>query len=283
MIKKIILFVSLFAIELSANVPEIEMIFVDGGNFMMGSENGKEDEKPLHVVILDSFYMSKYEVTQKEWQAVMGNNPSFFVGENHPVESVNWYEAVEFCNAYSEMKNLKPCYKINRETKDKMNLNRKDKYCWKIECDWKADGYRLPTEAEWEYAARGGVKKSRTAFSGSNNINEVAWYLKNAGNEELPDYGTRDVGLKMPNDLGLYDMTGNVWEWCWDWYGPYDGKKVKNPHGIPYGKEKIRRGGSWHVKMKRSTVTTRNFRSPGHRSTHYGIRLVRCGTKASLK
>lgn len=276
MIKKIfLLFISLSVTRLYADIPDIEMIFVKGGNFLMGNENGRADEKPQHRVCVDSFYISKYEVTQKEWQAVMGNNPSYFVGENHPVEKVNWYDAIEFCNAYSKMKNMEPCYKIDRDTKDEMNLSRKDKYRWTVTCDWNANGYRLPTEAEWEYAAGGGNKKSNTIFSGSNNINEVAWFLNNAGDESSPDHGTRDVGLKKPNALGIYDMTGNVWEWCWDWYGSYDKKKLNNPRGIPYGTEKIRRGGSWHVKIKRSTITTRNFRSPGHRSTHYGIRLVR--------
>ena len=276
MIRKIILlFISLSAVNLCADTPDIEMVFVKGGSFFMGNERGRVDEKPQHRVTLDSFYISKCEVTQKEWQAVTGNNPSHFVGENHPVETVNWYEAIEFCNAYSEMKNLTPCYKIDRDKKDEMNLSRKDKIRWTVKCDWKADGYRLPTEAEWEYAAGGGNERSGTAFSGSNNINEVAWYFNNVGNESLPDHGTRDVGLKKPNELGLYDMTGNVWEWCWDWYGAYDKKSSHNPHGIPYGQERVRRGGSWHVKTKRSTITTRNFRSPAHRSTHYGIRLVR--------
>ena len=276
MIRKIfLLFISLSVTRLYANIPDIEMIFVKGGNFLMGNENGRADEKPQHRVCVDSFYISKYEVTQKEWQAVMENNPSYFVGENHPVEKVNWYDAIEFCNAYSKMKNMEPCYKIDRDTKDEMNLSRKDKYRWTVTCDWNANGYRLPTEAEWEYAAGGGNKKSNTIFSGSNNINEVAWFLNNAGDESSPDHGPRDVGLKKPNALGIYDMTGNVWEWCWDWYGSYDKKKLNNPRGIPYGTEKIRRGGSWHVKIKRSTITTRNFRSPGHRSTHYGIRLVR--------
>lgn len=273
--RKIILaVVSLFAAGLWAQVPDIEMVLVDGGSFIMGSETGEVDEKPLHCVTVDSFYISKFEVTQKEWHAVTGSNPSFFVGENHPVEKVNWYDAVEFCNAYSLMKNLTPCYKIDRDTKDKMNLSSKDKYRWKVECDWNADGYRLPTEAEWEYAARAGGK-SDTAFSGSNNINEVAWYFGNSGDENSHDYGTHDVGTKKPNALGIYDMTGNVWEWCWDWYAAYDDKFLNNPRGISYGSERVRRGGSWHVKIRRSTMTTRNSRSPGHRSTHYGIRLVR--------
>lgn len=273
--RKIILaVVSLFAAGLWAQVPDIEMVLVDGGSFIMGSETGEVDEKPLHCVTVDSFYISKFEVTQKEWHAVTGSNPSFFVGENHPVEKVNWYDAVEFCNAYSLMKNLTPCYKIDRDTKDKMNLSSKDKYRWKVECNWNADGYRLPTEAEWEYAARAGGK-SDTAFSGSNNINEVAWYFGNSGDENSHDYGTHDVGTKKPNALGIYDMTGNVWEWCWDWYAAYDDKFLNNPRGISYGSERVRRGGSWHVKIRRSTMTTRNSRSPGHRSTHYGIRLVR--------
>lgn len=272
--KIILVVVSLFAAGLWAQVPDIEMVLVDGGSFIMGSETGDADEKPLHYVTVDSFYISKFEVTQKEWHAVTGSNPSFFVGENHPVEKVNWYDAVEFCNAYSLMKNLTPCYKIDRDAKDKMNLSSKDKYRWKVECNWNADGYRLPTEAEWEYAARAGGRND-TAFSGSNNINEVAWYFGNSGDENSHDYGTHDVGTKKPNALGIYDMTGNVWEWCWDWYAAYDDKFLNNPHGIPYGSERVRRGGSWHVKIRRSTMTTRNSRSPGHRSTHYGIRLVR--------
>lgn len=273
--RKIILaVVSLFAAGLWAQVPDIEMVLVDGGSFIMGSETGDADEKPLHYVTVDSFYISKFEVTQKEWHAVTGSNPSFFVGENHPVEKVNWYDAVEFCNTYSLMKNLTPCYKIDRDAKDKMNLSSKDKYRWKVECNWNADGYRLPTEAEWEYAARAGGR-SDTAFSGSNNINEVAWYFGNSGDENSHDYGTHDVGTKKPNALGIYDMTGNVWEWCWDWYAAYDDKFLNNPRGISYGSERVRRGGSWHVKIRRSTMTTRNSRSPGHRSTHYGIRLVR--------
>lgn len=272
--KIILVVVSLFAAGLWAQVPDIEMVLVDGGSFIMGSETGDADEKPLHCVTVDSFYISKFEVTQKEWHAVTGSNPSFFVGENHPVEKVNWYDAVEFCNAYSLMKNLTPCYKIDRDAKDKMNLSSKDKYRWKVECNWNADGYRLPTEAEWEYAARAGGR-SDTAFSGSNNINEVAWYFGNSGDENSHDYGTHDVGTKKPNALGIYDMTGNVWEWCWDWYAAYDDKFLNNPRGISYGSERVRRGGSWHVKIRRSTMTTRNSRSPGHRSTHYGIRLVR--------
>lgn len=272
--KIILVVVSLFTAGLWAQVPDIEMVLVDGGSFIMGSETGDADEKPLHYVTVDSFYISKFEVTQKEWHAVTGSNPSFFVGENHPVEKVNWYDAVEFCNAYSLMKNLTPCYKIDRDAKDKMNLSSKDKYRWKVECDWNADGYRLPTEAEWEYVARAGGR-SDTAFSGSNNINEVAWYFGNSGDENSHDYGTHDVGTKKPNALGIYDMTGNVWEWCWDWYAAYDDKFLNNPRGISYGSERVRRGGSWHVKIRRSTMTTRNSRSPGHRSTHYGIRLVR--------
>ena len=165
------------------------MIFVEGGTFQMGSNNGDSDEKPVHRVTVSDFYIGKYEVTQKEWYEVMGNNPSRFKGRNLPVEEVSWYDAVEFCNKKSKAEGLTPCYTGSRKN---------------TKCNFSANGYRLPTEAEWAYAARGGIKSKGYKYSGSNTIGDVAWYISNSGSK------THTVGTKKANELGIYDMTGNV-------------------------------------------------------------------------
>ncbi len=202
------------------------MIFVKGGSFQMGSNDSNSDEKPIHSVTVSDFYIGKYEVTQKEWKAVMGSNPSNWKGDNLPVERVSWYDAVEFCNKKSEMEGLQKCYSGSGKN---------------ITCDFTKNGYRLPTEAEWEYAARGGNKSKGYKYSGSNNIGDVAWYTSNSGSKTHP------VGTKRSNELGIYDMSGNVWEWCWDWYDEnyYSISPGSNPRGPNSGKFAVLRGGSW--------------------------------------
>lgn len=174
-------------------------IYIEGGVFNMGSSDEGEDEGPVHEESVISFYLNKYEVTQSLWLRVMGGNPSHFRGENRPVESVSWFEAINFCNALSEQEGLQTCYTIYND---------------KVTFRHEANGYRLPTETEWEYAAKGGEKKEAHTYSGSYYANEVAWYNNNSSQT------THDVGLKSPNRLGLYDMSGNVYEWCANCYTP---------------------------------------------------------------
>lgn len=171
-----------------------DMIFVEGGTFEMGSPN-EEDNAPLHAVSLSSFYISKHQVTQMEYLSVAGKVHKEWLGNNFPEHYVNWIEAVIFCNKASVAEGFSPCYSF------------KDS---KIECDWNANGYRLPTEAEWEYAARGGIKNDGTIYSGSDNIDEVAWYCDNS------EGMFHEVMTKKPNGLGIYDMSGNVLELCWE-------------------------------------------------------------------
>ena len=188
----------------------IEMVKVEAGTFMMGAtsemENPDDSEKPVHQVTLtNDYYMSKYEVTQALWKAVMGNNPSDFMGDNFPVENVSWNDCQEFIS------------KLNSLTDRK---------------------FRLPTEAEWEYAARGGKKSRGYQYSGSRNISNVAWYKSNSDSKSHP------VGTKQANELGIYDMSGNVYEWCQDWYAAYSSSSQTNPTGADSGSLRVFRGGS---------------------------------------
>ncbi len=183
-----LIFTFCFSLFASSTPPgSIDMVYVEGSSFTMGDTagGGSSDEKPTHQVTLSSFYIGKYEVTQKQWQEVMGNNPSYFKGDDLPVEQVSWYDCVDFCNKLSQKEDLTPCYSGSGA---------------KITCNWNANGYRLPTEAEWEYAAKGGNKSKGLRFSGSKKLRSVAWYYGNSSK-------TNQVGQKQANELGIYDMT----------------------------------------------------------------------------
>jgi sulfatase modifying factor 1 len=233
------------------------MVFVAGGTFRMGTDKGVTDEEPVHRVTLDSFYIGKFEVTQEEWEAVMGSNPSLFKGGCYPVETVSWYGAVEYCNKKSVLEGLTPCYSGNGGD---------------IACNFGADGYRLPTEAEWEYACRGGLKSRHYLYSGSNNPDQAAWHERNSGDR------TRPVGRKKPNELEIYDMSGNVWEWCWDWYDKdyYKNSPPDNPKGPLSGKKRSYRGGGGPGGRTMWLRSTGRFSlEPAYKSFDMGFRIVK--------
>ncbi len=204
------------------------------------SEQGSDcdsDERPAHQVTVSDFYIGRYEVTQKEWREVMGSSPSYFKDcDNCPVENVSWEDIQQFL------------LKLNAKT---------------------GKTYRLPTEAEWEYAARGGSSGRGYKYAGSNTIDEVAWYTSNSGGK------TRPVGQKKSNELGLYDMSGNVWEWCWDWYGSYPSSAQTNPKGPNTGSGRVLRGGSWDCYPLLCRVADRLYGTPGDRVNVIGFRLSR--------
>jgi formylglycine-generating enzyme required for sulfatase activity len=233
-----------------------DLIFIDGGTFQMGSASGSSDEKPLRSVTVSSFYLGKYEVTQKQWVAVMGSNPSSFKGDDRPVEQVSWFDAVDFCNRLSAKEGLELCYTISG-----MNVT----------CDFSKNGYRLPTEAEWEYAARGGRSSRGYTYAGGNDAGAVAWCGANSGET------THAVGGKQANELGLYDMSGNVYEWCWDWYGNYGAGAQMDPRGPSSGQCRVVRGGSWDRRDDTDLrPAVRGFVEPGNRySSLDGFRLAR--------
>lgn len=258
-----------------------DFVFVQGGTFNMGSNDGY-DKKPVHQVTVSSFYMSKYEVTQNKYEKIMGTNPSYFsenpangeVQAKRPVEQVSWYDALVYCNKLSIAEGLTPCYSINGSTYPSVwgTVPTTDNATWdKSVCNWNANGYRLPTEAEWEYAARGGNKSKGFIYSGTSTIGSVAWYLYNS------DSQTHEVGKKAANELGLYDMSGNLWEWCWDWYDYYRYAKddgVIDPTGSSSGSSRVLRGGSWDDSDS-CTVSYRGINLPYSRVNYRGFRVVR--------
>jgi formylglycine-generating enzyme required for sulfatase activity len=240
-------------------------VYIQGGTFTMGSpsnESGRDSDEVQHQVTLSAFYMGKYQVTQAEYEALMGTNPSSFKGSNLPVESVNWYDAVEFCNRLSQGEGLTPAYSGSGSS---------------ITCNWNANGYRLPTEAEWEYACRAGTT---TPFSTGNNIttsqaNYNGNYPYNNNAAGIYRETTTPVGSFASNPCGLYDMHGNVWEWCWDWYGIYSTGTQTNPRGPVSGVIRVIRGGSWlNVgQILRSAFRSDNY--PSYGRDLIGFRLVR--------
>ena len=251
------------------------MVYIEGGVYEMGCTEGstdcRNDELPTHKVSISGFYLSKYEVTQKEYLAVMGTNPSHFQEcPDCPVESVCWYDAVAFCNRKSIQEGLSPYYTIDENAEDTNNTNSYDDLKWLVTINPNAKGYRLPTEAEWEYAARGGNKGgASTKYAGSNESNAVAWTKENS--EKHP----HAVGQKQANELGIYDMSGNISEWCWDWRDKYKKKMQTNPMGPSKGAERAYRGGSWVMPEKYARVSHRDLSFAQGRSFSMGFRVAK--------
>ena len=254
--------------------------FVEGGRFEMGSLYGEENEVPVHTVSVSSFFISKFAVSQALWQSVMQGNynfisayPSYFAGNpDSPVERISWYEAIVFCNRKSIQEGLTPCYSLNGNTDtDSWGIapNSTDIEWNSIACNWSANGYRLPTESEWEYAAKGGIYSKEFEYSGSNDIDEVAWYSENS------DAHTHDNGKKKSNELDIYDMSGNIREWVWDWYSPYTKGDQVNPTGPNNGTIHIHRGGCWYLNENSCRTARRNGSTPAYRDSGLGLRLVK--------
>jgi len=233
-----------------------EMILVKGGTYTMGNNNGEDDEKPAHSISISEFYIGKYEITvaqykrfcketnrelpafpSKEWYEEYDQIDKWVWKNDHPIVNVSWNDAMAYCKWLSQLTNEK---------------------------------YTLPTEAQWEYAARGGQGGKGFKYSGSDNINEVAWY-----DETSYEKGTRPVGKLRPNEIGVYDMSGNAWEWCLDYYSDYSTAVKKDPTGPSKGKFKVVRGGGWYYTEDMCRVYTRDGPYPYYSSFNHGFRIVK--------
>lgn len=233
-----------------------DMVYVQGGTFSMGAtaeqgDDAYDSEKPVHQVTLSDYYIGKYEVTQGVWEKVMGTT----LEEQQEKASEYWGESVELYGVGADYPMYYVSWEEAREFVKKLSA-------------LTGKNYVLPTEAQWEYAARGGVKSKGYKYSGSNTLDDVAWYWDNSG--EL----THPVGTKSPNELGLYDMSGNVWEWCSDKYGSYGNESQVDPVGSATGSLRVLRGGSWDYGARCCRVSFRYFNSPGNRFNYLGFRVA---------
>lgn len=249
------------------------LVFVEGGTMTNTKSNyyGKS-------VAISNFYIGKYEVTQKEWTEVMGYNPSGFQGDNLPVEMITWYDAIEYCNQRSIKEGLDPYYNIDQSKQDPNNMSENDNMKWIVTRNEGANGYRLPTEAEWEYAAGGGQLSKSYTYSGSDKADDVAWYWRNAGSKYLSgDWNwpiiednknkTQSVGAKKANELGLYDMSGNVREWCWNWYG--------EDLDSSSGSFRVVKGGGWIGDVSNNEIAFRGKFEANGLGPDQGFRVAR--------
>ncbi len=253
-----------------------DMVTVTGGSFPMGS-NANVYEQPIHTVTLSSYQLERYEVTYDRWTSVrtwglahgysdLPAGTSGYGGTaTHPVTNVNWYDVIKWCNARSEMEGLAPVYHTNAERSIVYRSGNVDIPHEGVKGN--ANGYRLATEAEWEFAARGGNSTHSYQYAGSDSLSRIAWYTSNSQNV------THAVGSLAPNELGLYDMSGNAWEWCWDWYGAYGSASLSNPLGTSSGTSRILRGGSFIDAATDCRVSVRSVHVP---TARYFTRGVRC-------
>jgi len=258
----------------------IEMVQIPAGTFTRGSSHRADwSAQPPHQVTLTSgFKIGKYQITQELYQAVMGINPSWFHGgsgrepkagevqNRRPVESVTWFDVVKFCNKLSEREGLTPVYTITGRTPAVAGY---PITAVTVTADWSNNGYRLPTEAEWEYACRAGTTTAWHFGDNESELENYAWYWDNSNSR------THQVGLKLPNAYGLYDMHGNVWEWCWDWRGSYSSGAQTDPRGAGSGASRVGRGGSWYDSAGYSRSAYRGSDYPYYRDSSIGLRLVR--------
>lgn len=248
------------------------LVLVTGGSFT-NTNSGYYGES----ITISDFYIGKYEVTQKEWKEVMGSNPSQFKGDDMPVEMISWYDSIEYCNKRSIKEGLEPYYNIDKENLDVENISEYDDIRWTVTINPDANGYRLPTEIEWEYAASGGQNSKDYLYSGSNKGDDVAWYWRNAGDKYLTgdwfwekiennNNTTKAVGSKKSNELGLYDMSGNVREWCFDWYEDSNFNK---------GLFRVWKGGGWIGDIVSSEITYKGKFEANGMGADQGLRVCR--------
>jgi sulfatase modifying factor 1 len=265
-----------------AQTPPADLVFIAGGSF-------KNPRSGYHGrdTVVSGFFIGRCEVTQKEWTDIMGHNPSEFKGDDLPVEMVSWYDCIEYCNQRSLKEGLTPYYTVDRNTKDPNNGNIEDDIKWTVTINPGANGYRLPTEAEWEYAASGGQVSQGHLYSGSDEADQVAWYWENSGETrlagawnwpaiELNGNRTKPVGVKSPNELGLHDMSGNVREWCWDWHGDSPGSGA-DPQGPSAGSFRVWKGGGWVGGDFCCAPSFRAHYDANSRGYDHGFRVCRSG------
>lgn len=258
---------STFRANIRSSVPQINEIRIEKGSFSMGKSTEVAESPVRNVSVTSSFYITDTEITQQQWSALYGHNPAWFKGDHLPVETVSWFEALEFCNSLSLRFGFEPCYSfINDDS---------------VLCDFSRNGFRLPTEMEWEYAARAGTNND-TPFGNISStldgclpldttINRTGWYCGNSGFTTMP------VASKEPNAWGLYDMIGNVQEWCWDWFDSYyyTYSPATDARGPQNGTLKSCRGGSWYNQVFQSRLAARQFYRPSNRTNMVGFRIVR--------